>query len=338
MTQPAVDTPAGEQQPVNVAVTGAAGQIGYSLLWRLVNGEVFGARRVNLRLLEVGPGLKAAKGVAMELMDSAFPLLSDITITDDPMVGFKDAHSVFLVGAKPRQAGQERADLLAANGGIFGPQGKALNEVASRDVRVLVVGNPANTNAAILAANAPDIDPRQITAMTRLDHNRALGQLAQKLDVPVTSLSRMTVWGNHSASQFPDVSELLVDGKPAADQLDKNWLTDEFIPRVAKRGAEIIEVRGHSSAASAASCAIDHMRDWFNGIPEGDWVSVARPSDGSYGVPEGIVSSFPCRLVDGQWEIVQGLAIDEFQRERIDATVAELVEEFDTVKELGLLS
>lgn len=337
MTQSAVDNTAGAQQPVNVAVTGAAGQIGYSLLWRLVNGEVFGNRRVNLRLLEVGPGLKAAEGVAMELLDSAFPLLGGITITDDPKVGFKDAQSVFLVGAKPRQKGQERADLLAANGGIFGPQGKALNEVASRDVRVLVVGNPANTNAAILAANAPEIDPRQITAMTRLDHNRALGQLAQKLDVPVTALSKMTVWGNHSASQFPDVTELLLDGEPAADKLDKAWLTEEFIPRVAKRGAEIIEVRGHSSAASAASSAIDHMRDWFNGIPEGDWVSVALPSDGSYGVPEGIVSSFPCRLVDGQWEIVQGLDISEFQRERIDATVAELVEEFDTVKELGLV-
>ncbi|WP_459612436.1 malate dehydrogenase [Corynebacterium urogenitale] len=340
MTQSAETTysaDAGAHEPVNVAVTGAAGQIGYSLLWRLLNGEVFGARKLNLRLLEVGPGLKAAEGVAMELLDSAFPLLGDVVITDDPKVGFADAHAVFLVGAKPRQAGQERADLLAANGGIFGPQGKALDEVASKDVRVLVVGNPANTNAAILSANAPSIDPRQITAMTRLDHNRALAQLSQKLDVPVTALNRMTVWGNHSASQFPDVTELQVDGEPAADKLDQEWLTGEFIPRVAKRGAEIIEVRGHSSAASAASSAIDHMRDWFNGLQGQDWVSVALPSDGSYGVPEGVVSSFPCRLVDGHWEIVQGLEINDFQRERIDATVSELVEEFETVKELGFV-
>lgn len=321
---------------VNVAITGAAGQIGYSLLWRLATGEVFGERRVNLRLIEVGEGVKAAQGVAMELLDSAFPLLGQITVTEDLHEGFRDAHAVFLVGAKPRQKGEERSDLLAANGGIFGPQGKAIGEVASPDVRVLVVGNPANTNAAIVAAHAEGIAPRQITAMTRLDHNRALGQVAEKLGGGVAELDRMIVWGNHSASQFPDVTELTLKGKPVADQLDQAWLTEEFIPRVAKRGAEIIEVRGRSSAASAASSAVDHMRDWFNGIDD-DWVSVALPSDGSYGVPEGIVCSFPCRLVDGQWEIVQGLSINEFQQERIDKTVAELQEEFQTVKDQGLV-
>lgn len=325
------------QSVVNVAVTGAAGQIGYSLLWRVANGEVFGDRQVNLRLIEVGPGVKAAEGVAMELLDSAFPLLGDILVTEDLDEGFRDAHAVFLVGSKPRQKGQERSDLLAANGGIFAPQGKKLAEVANPDVRVLVVGNPANTNAAIVAANAQGIDPRQITAMTRLDHNRALAQVAQKLDAKVADLTHMTVWGNHSASQFPDVTELKLNGEPVAERLEESWLTEEFIPRVAKRGAEIIEVRGRSSAASAASSAIDHMCDWFQGIPEGDWVSVSLPSDGSYGVPEGIVCSFPCRLVDGQWEIVQGLELNDFQRERIDKTVAELQEEFDTVKEMGLV-
>lgn len=327
MTQPAV----------NVAVTGAAGQIGYSLLWRLATGEVFGQRQVNLHLIEVGPGVQAAHGVAMELMDSAFPLLGDIVVTEDLHEGFRDVHAAFLVGAQPRQKGQERADLLAANGGIFAPQGKAIAEVASPDVRVLVVGNPANTNAAILLANAPGLNPRQVTSMTRLDHNRALAQVAQKLNVAVGELTQMTVWGNHSASQFPDVTELLLNGQPVADKLDQDWLTGEFIPRVAQRGAEIIEVRGRSSAASAASGALDHMRDWFQGTREGDWVSVALPSDGSYGVPEGLVSSMPCRCVNGHWEIVQGLQLGEFQQARLKATVEELQSEMDSVKELGLV-
>lgn len=340
MSHEHITTPSAEE--INVAVTGAAGQIGYSLLWRLASGEAFGGRRVNLRLIEVGKGVQAAEGVAMELLDSAFPLVGDISVTDDVNVGFRDAQAVFLVGAKPRQKGEERSDLLAANGGIFGPQGKALGEVADPDVRVLVVGNPANTNAAIVAAHAEGIDPRQITAMTRLDHNRALGQLAQRLDVHVTDLSRMTVWGNHSASQFPDTAELLVRGEKAADvagdKLEQQWLTEEFIPRVAKRGAEIIEVRGSSSAASAASSAVDHMRDWFGAdTSEEDWVSVALPSDGSYSVPEGLVCSFPCRLVDGQWEIVQGLELNDFQGERLNATVAELQEEYESVQKLGLV-
>lgn len=321
---------------VNVAVTGAAGQIGYSLLWRIANGEVFGNRRVHLRLIEVGEGLKAAKGVAMELMDSAFPFLGSVKIEEDLHEGFRDVHAAILVGSKPRGKGEERADLLVANGKIFGPQGKALAEAARPDVKVLVVGNPANTNAAIVAAHAKGLAPQQITAMTRLDHNRALAQVAERLDVHVSELSHMIVWGNHSASQFPDVTELRLNGHPVGNKLDEAWLTDEFIPRVAKRGAEIIEVRGHSSAASAASSAVDHMRDWFQGI-DTEWVSVALPSDGSYGVPEGIVCSFPCRLVDDQWEIVQGLQLSDFQRERLDATVAELQEEFETVKREGLV-
>lgn len=325
------------QQSVNVAVTGAAGQIGYSLLWRIANGEIFGGKTVNLHLIEVGEGVKAARGVAMELLDSAFPQLGKVVVTDDLAEGFNGVHAAFLVGAKPRQKGEERSDLLAANGGIFAPQGKALAEYADPSVRVLVVGNPVNTNAAIVAANAPELDPRQITAMTRLDHNRALAQVAEKLDIPVRELTNMTVWGNHSASQFPDTAELRHNGEKIASQLEEQWISDEFIPRVAQRGAEIIEVRGRSSAASAASSAIDHMRDWFNGTPTDDWVSVALPSDGSYGVPEGVVCSFPCRLVDGHWEIVQGLQISDAQRERIDATVAELVEELDTVKAHGLV-
>ncbi|RAV34645.1 malate dehydrogenase [Corynebacterium heidelbergense] len=323
--------------PVTVTVTGAAGQIGYSLLFRIAAGEVFGNRPVNLHMLETANGAKSAEGVAMELADCAYPLLNRVLITSDAAEGFKGTNAAFLVGAKPRQEGEERADLLAANGRIFGPQGEALNDVAADDVRVLVVGNPANTNAGILHAHAPRIDRTRITALTRLDHNRALAQVAAKLDVQVDDLTQMTVWGNHSASQFPDVSELQLNGEPVAEKLDREWLTGEFIPRVAKRGSEIIQVRGRSSAASAAYAAIDHMRDWVVGTPDNDWVSVALPSDGSYGVPEGIVSSFPCRCVNGEWEIIQGLEINEFQRERIDASVAELSEEWAAVKQAGLV-
>ncbi|MGO1949738.1 MAG: malate dehydrogenase [Mycobacteriaceae bacterium] len=322
--------------PVTVTVTGAAGQIAYSLLFRIGAGEVFGDRTVNLRLLEIPAVVKSAEGVAMELLDSAFPHVGDITVTDDQEEGFAGADAVFLVGAKPRGKGEERSDLLVGNGPIFGPQGTAIGTSASDDVRVLVVGNPANTNAAILAAHA-GLPARQVTAMTRLDHNRALAQLAKKLEVAPSRLSRMTVWGNHSSSQFPDVTELELDGEPVADRLDPEWVEEEFIPRVANRGAEIIDVRGSSSAASAASAATDHMRDWVSGTPEGDWVSVALPSDGSYGVPEGIVSSFPCRSVDGHWEIVQGLGIGDRQREGIDASVAELQSEFTTVQDAGMV-
>ncbi|KAB1502371.1 malate dehydrogenase [Corynebacterium sp. 320] len=330
--------------PVNVAVTGAAGQIGYALLFRLVCGthrtEIFGTRPVNLQLLETEPGLQRAEGVMMELMDSAFPLLNSVTVTTDPREAFKDADVAFLVGAKPRQKGEERADLLAANGKIFGPQGRALGEVARDDVKVVVVGNPANTNAAIAAAHAMDANPKlrpeQFSAMTRLDHNRAVAQVAAHLGVAVSSLSRMTVWGNHSPSQFPDVAELQLEGE-AVEGLDASWVEDEFIPRVAQRGAEVIEVRGSSSAASAANAAIDHMRDWVNGTAEGDWVSAAIPSDGSYGIEEGLVCSFPVRAVDGVWRIVDDLSVTDAQRARIEASVAELKEEISSVRAEGLL-
>lgn len=326
-----------DNAPVTVAVTGAAGQIGYSLLFRIATGEVFGNRRVNLQLLETEDGAKAAEGVAMELADCAFPLLGEVNISTNPAEGFRGANAAFLVGAKPRQKGEERSDLLAANGKIFAPQGKAIGEEAAEDVRVLVVGNPANTNAAIVAAHAAGLAPKHVTALTRLDHNRALAQVAQKLGVAVTDLTNMTVWGNHSATQFPDVAELKVNGEPVADKLDSTWVNEEFIPRVAKRGSEIIEVRGRSSAASAASAACDHMRTWLSGTPEGDWVSVALPSDGSYGVPEGLVSSFPCRSVDGEWEIVQGLELGGAQRERLNKTVSELQEEWSAVEQAGLV-
>lgn len=323
--------------PVNVTVTGAAGQIGYSLLFRLAAGEVFGDRPVNLTLLETEKGAQVAKGVAMELADCAFPRLGKVTITSDVNEGFEGANAALLVGAKPRGQGEERADLLAANGRIFAPQGKAIAEHAADDVRVLVVGNPANTNAAIAAAHAEGLAPNRMTALTRLDHNRALAQVAEKLNVPLTSLRHMTVWGNHSATQFPDVTELLVDGERAAERLDSAWVNNDFIPRVAKRGSEIIEVRGRSSAASAASAALDHMRDWVHGTPEDDWVSVALPSDGSYGIPEGLLFSFPCRSVNGEWEIVQGLEIGAAQREMIDKNVAELQEEWEAVRSAGLV-
>ena len=323
--------------PVTVAVTGAGGQIGYALLFRIASGQLLGHDvPVQLRMLEIPAGLGAAEGTALELEDGAFPLLHSVDVTDDPRAAFDGASVALLVGARPRTAGMERADLLEANGGIFGPQGAALNEVAADDLRVLVVGNPANTNALIAQQHAPDVPASRFTAMTRLDHNRAVAQLAAKLGVKVAAIDGVIVWGNHSASQYPDLSHATVNGRPATDLVDEDWLADEYIPRVAKRGAEIIAVRGSSSAASAASAAIDHVRDWVDGT--GDrWTSAAVVSDGSYGVPEGLISSFPVRGVDGRWEIVQGLPIDAFSRERIDASVAELVAERDAVRALGLL-
>jgi malate dehydrogenase len=325
--------------PVRVAVTGAAGQIGYSLLFRIAAGEMLGPDQpVILQMLEITPALKALDGVAMELDDCAFPLLAGMVKTDDPNAAFGDADYALLVGAMPRKAGMERADLLSANGGIFGPQGKAINDSASKDIKVLVVGNPANTNALIALSNAPDVDPGQFNAMTRLDHNRALSQLSQKVGKPVTSIRKMTIWGNHSTTQYPDLFHCEVDGENAAQLVDDQaWLEGEFIPTVAKRGAAIIEARGASSAASAANAAIDHMRDWALGTPDGDWVSMSIPSDGSYGVPEGLVSSFPCTTSGGRYQIVQGLDIDDFSRSKIDASAAELAEERDAVRELGLI-
>jgi malate dehydrogenase len=322
-------------QPVNVTVTGAAGQIGYALLFRIASGHLLGPNTpVRLRLLEITPALKAAEGTAMELDDCAFPLLTGIDITDDLKTAFDGTNVALLVGARPRTAGMERGDLLAANGGIFGPQGKAINEHAADDIKVLVVGNPANTNALIAQQNAPDVPADRFTAMTRLDHNRALSQLSAKLEVPVTAIEQMTIWGNHSATQYPDLYTAKVNGKSAAEQVDEAWLKDTFIPTVAKRGAAIIEARGASSAASAANAAIDHVYDWVNGT---DWTSCSLPSDGSYGVQEGLISSFPCRAANGQWEIIQGVAINEFSRGKIDASVAELAEERDAVRELGLI-
>ena len=325
--------------PVNVTVTGAAGQIGYALLFRIAAGGLLGADRpVRLRLLEIEPALKAAEGTAMELDDCAFPLLAGIDITADAGAAFDGTNVALLVGARPRTAGMERGDLLSANGGIFGPQGQAINAGAADDVRVLVVGNPANTNALIAASHAPDIPGDRFTAMTRLDHNRALSQLAKKTDSSVNDIRRLTIWGNHSATQYPDWSQATIGGRPAEEVVgDRGWLEDTFIPTVAKRGAAIIEARGASSAASAANAAIDHVFDWVNGTPEGDWTSAAIMSDGSYGVPEGIISSFPCTSSGGQWSIVQGLEVDEFSRGKIDASVAELVEERDAVRELGLI-
>lgn len=319
-----------------VAVTGAAGQISYSLLWRIANGDVYGKDTpVSLSLLEIAPALGAAEGVAMELLDSAFPLLRDITITDKAEVAFDGASAAFLVGAKPRGAGEERADLLAANGKIFGPQGKALNDHAADDIRVLVVGNPANTNALITRAHAQDIPAERFTAMMRLDHNRAISQLGTKLGVPSAEFRDMVVWGNHSATQFPDISFATVGGKSVKDQVDQQWYLEEFVPRVAKRGAEIIEVRGKSSAASAASSAIDHMRDWVQGTEV--WASAAVVSDGSYGVPEGLVFGFPTVSRNGKWEIVQGLQLSDFQKERIARNVAELEQERAAVAAAGLI-
>jgi len=325
-------------EPVRVAVTGAAGQIGYSLLFRIAAGDMLGPDQpVILQLLEVTPALKALSGVVMELNDGAFPLLHGIVTSDDPMVAFKDADYALLVGAMPRKAGMERGDLLSANGGIFKPQGEALSEVASRDVKVLVVGNPANTNALIAQQNAPKLDPKQFTAMVRLDHNRAISQLAAKTGAPVSAVKNLTIWGNHSSTQYPDLSQATVNGKPALEQVDQNWYETEYIPTVAKRGAAIIEARGNSSAASAASAAIDHMRDWALGTREGEWVSMGIPSDGSYGVPEGLIYGFPVTVKDGKYSIVPNLPVSDFSRSKMDATAQELTEERDAVRELGLV-
>lgn len=326
------------KSPVTVSVTGAAGQIGYALLFRIASGQLLGPDvPVRLKLIEITPALRAAEGTAMELSDAAFPLLDGVDITDDLSTGFDGTNVALLVGARPRGAGMERGDLLEANGGIFGPQGRAINDNAADDVRVLVVGNPANTNALIASSNAPDVPAERFTAMTRLDHNRALNQLAAKTGVPVGQIHNVVIWGNHSATQYPDVTWATAGGTPVPELVDEPWLADAFIPTVAKRGAAIIEARGASSAASAASAAIDHVYDWVNGTPEGHWTSVALPSDGSYGVPEGLVSSFPVTSSGGQWSIVQGLEISDFSRERIDRSVAELVEERDAVRELGLI-
>ncbi|MBR7834316.1 malate dehydrogenase [Actinospica durhamensis] len=325
--------------PVNVTVTGAAGQIGYSLLFRIAAGHLLGPDvPVKLRLLEITPALKAAEGTAMELDDCAFPLLRGIEITDDLKTAFDGSNVALLVGAMPRKAGMERGDLLSANGGIFKPQGRAINDHAADDIRVLVVGNPANTNGLIAASNAPDVPKTRFSAMTRLDHNRAVAQLAKKTGAAVTEISNLTIWGNHSATQYPDIFHAKVGGKNAAELVnDQAWLENDFIPTVAKRGAAIIEARGLSSAASAASAALDHVRTWFHGTAEGDWTSMGIVSDGSYGVPEGLVSSFPVTTKDGDYQIVQGLELDAFSRERVDASVAELVSERDEVAKLGLV-
>ena len=325
--------------PVTVTVTGAAGQIGYALLFRIASGQLLGANTpVKLRLLEIPQAVKAAEGTAMELDDCAFPLLEGIDIFDDAKDAFAGANVGLLVGARPRGKGMERGDLLEANGGIFKPQGEAINAGAADDIRVLAVGNPANTNALIAQNHAPDVPAERFTAMTRLDHNRALTQLAKKLNVSINDIKKLTIWGNHSATQYPDLFNAEVNGQNAATAVnDQSWLENDFIPTVAKRGAAIIEARGASSAASAANAAIDHVHDWVNGTPEGDWTSAAIPSDGSYGVPEGLISSFPVTSENGEWKIVQGLEINEFSRARIDASVQELTEERDTVRELGLV-
>ncbi|AXB42656.1 malate dehydrogenase [Amycolatopsis albispora] len=327
------------QAPVNVTVTGAAGQIGYALLFRIASGQLLGPDTpVRLRLLEIPQAVKAAEGTALELEDGAFPLLAGTDIFDDAKQAFSGANVALLVGARPRTKGMERGDLLEANGGIFKPQGEAINAGAADDIKVLVVGNPANTNALIAQAHAPDVPADRFTAMTRLDHNRALAQLSKKLGVPVSEIKKLAIWGNHSATQYPDIFHAEVAGKNAAEAVnDEAWLSDTFIPTVAKRGAAIIEARGASSAASAASAAIDHVYTWVNGTPEGDWTSAAVVSDGSYGVPEGLISSFPVTARDGKYEIVQGLEINEFSRTRIDASVQELIEERDAVKKLGLI-
>jgi len=326
--------------PTKITVTGAAGQIGYALLFRIASGQLLGPdRSVELRMLEITPALGAAEGTAMELLDCAFPLLSGIEISDQPNEAFDGANIAFLVGARPRTKGMERADLLEANGGIFAPQGKAINDNAADDIRVLVVGNPANTNALIAMGNAPDVPAERFTAMTRLDHNRAIAQLASQTGKPVDQIKRMIIWGNHSATQYPDISHATIGGKPAAEVIDDQvWFEDQFIRQVQQRGAEVIEARGSSSAASAANAAIDHMHDWVNGSAEGDYVSMGIPSDGSYGVEEGIISSFPVVCSGGDYKIVEGLEIDNFSRQRIDASVAELAEEREAVKQMGLLA
>jgi len=324
--------------PLKVAVTGAAGQIGYSLLFRLASGALAGERPVELRLLEIEPALKALEGVVMELDDCAFPHLAGVEIGADAEKIFDGVNLALLVGARPRGPGMERSDLLEANGAIFTAQGKALNKVAADDVRVGVTGNPANTNALIAMSNAPDIAPERFSALTRLDHNRAISQLAAKTGAAVTDITKMTIWGNHSATQYPDIFHARVRGQNAAEAVgDQAWLENEFLPTVQKRGAAIIEARGSSSAASAANATCNHARDWFAGTAADDWTSMAVRSDGSYGVTEGLISSFPVTVSDGRWKIVQGLDIDDFSRARIDASVAELAEERDAVKQLGLI-
>ena len=325
--------------PVRITVTGAAGQIGYGILFRIASGQMLGANTpVILQLLEVTPALGALNGIKMELDDCAYSPLVDVITTDDANVAFGDADIALLIGAMPRKDGMERADLLTANGGIFKPQGRAIAKNAKKNVKVLVVGNPANTNAFIAMSNAPEIDPKQFTAMTRLDHNRAVAQLAHRVGKPVTAIMKMTIWGNHSASQYPDLYNCEVDGKNAATLVnDETWVRETFIPTVAKRGAAIIKARGLSSAASAGTAAIDHVRNWVQGTPPGDWVSMSVPSDGSYGVPAGLISSFPCTCQNGEYSIVQGLPINDFSRKMIDASVAELIDERDAVRSLGLI-
>ena len=321
------------QSVKKVAVTGAAGQIAYSLLWRIANGDVYGKDTpIELQLLEIPAAISGAEGVAMELNDSAFPLLKNIVVTDKVEEAFDGTNAAFLVGAKPRGKGEERSDLLAANGKIFGPQGKAINDHAASDIRVLVVGNPANTNALIAMHAAPDVPHDRFNAMMRLDHNRALSQLSEKLGRDTNELVQLVVWGNHSATQFPDISFATVGGDKVIDLVDHNWYVDEFIPRVAKRGAEIIEVRGKSSAASAASSAVDHMHDWINGTDQ--WASAAIPSTGAYGIAEGIVVGLPTVAKDGKWEVVEGLELNDFQKSRIEANVKELQEEREAVADL----
>jgi malate dehydrogenase len=325
--------------PVNVTVTGAAGQIGYALLFRIASGQMLGPDTpVRLKLLEISAAVKAAEGTALELFDCAFPLLAGIDVTDDAAQAFDGCNIALLVGARPRTKGMERADLLEANGGIFKPQGEAIAAGAADDVRVLVVGNPANTNCLIALSNADGVPRERFTAMMRLDHNRAIAQLANKLGKPVSSVSNMTVWGNHSTTQYPDLVNARVDGVSAWDSVDDEaWIGEEFIPRVAKRGAEIIEARGASSAASAANAAIDHVRDWTLGTAEGEWVSMGVPANGSYGIEEGVVAGHPCSCKNGEWQIVEGLDVPDFSRPRIDASIQELKEERNSVAELGLL-
>jgi len=323
------------KSPVRVTITGAAGQIGYQLAFRIASGQMLGTDQpVILQLLEIQPALTALNGVVMELKDCAFSTLAGVVATDDPDTAFKDSDYALLVGARPRGPGMERKDLLQANAAIFSLQGKAINDFASRDIHVLVVGNPANTNALIASSNAPDIDPKNFTAMTRLDHNRAMAQLAEKTDSHVTDIRCMTIWGNHSATQYPDVAHATINGQDAAGLIDQSWLADEFIPVVQQRGAAIIETRGASSAASAASAAIDHMRDWAHGTADDDWTSMAIPADGSYGIEPGIVYSYPVRCTGGTYEIVQGLEISDFSRARMDATETELREERAAIEEL----
>jgi malate dehydrogenase len=320
---------------VNVAITGAAGQIGYALAFRVASGALLGPEtRVNLHLLEITPALAALQGVVMELEDCAFPTLGKVMASDDAQTAFRDCHVALLVGARPRGPGMERKDLLLANAQIFSAQGKALNAVADRKVKVLVVGNPANTNALIAQANAHHLEPRNFTAMTRLDHNRALSQLAVKTGTHVTDVRRMTIWGNHSATQYPDLSHALVSGKPAREQVDQKWVEETFIPTVQQRGAAVIKARGASSAASAAAAVIDHVHTWVHGTREGDWVSMAVPADGSYGISGGVIYSYPVTVANGEYRIVPGLAVDEFSRKRMDATWAELREEREGVRNL----